>query len=84
MDYTDTSPEAEKVLLEILRNMTPQQKGHLIFSTLEMGRDLWFAGLRDRFPNATDEQISLLYAKERLGDELFKEVYGDKSNELPK
>lgn len=83
MDFTDTSSEAEKILLEMLRNMTPQQKGHLIFSTLEMGRDLWMAGLRYRFPEATDEQIRLLYAKERLGDELFKEVYGDKSNELP-
>jgi hypothetical protein len=84
MNITDTSPEAEKVLTDILRNMSSQQKGELIFSALQMGRDIWMAGLRDRYPNATDEQIRLLYAKERLGDQLFKEVYGDKSNELPK
>lgn len=84
MNYTDTSPEAEKVLIEILRNMSPQQKGNLVFAALEMGRDIWIAGLRYRYPKATDEQIRLLYAKERLGEQLFKEVYGDKSNELPK
>ena len=84
MNITDTSPEAEKVLIDILRNMSPQQKGDLIFGTLQMGRDIWMAGLRDRHPNATDEQIRLLYAKERLGDQLFGQVYGDKSNELPK
>ncbi len=84
MIYSDTSLEAETVLLEKLRNMTPEQKGHLIFSTLDMGRDLWLAGLRYRYPDANDEQIRLLYAKERLGEELFKKVYGNKSNELPK
>ncbi len=84
MIYSDTSLEVETVLLEKLRNMTPEQKGHLIFSTLDMGKDLWLAGLRYRYPDANDEQIRLLYAKERLGEELFKKVYGDKSNELPK
>jgi hypothetical protein len=84
MNITDTSPEAEKVLIDILRNMSPEQKGALISGMFQMGRDLAFAGLRDRHPNATDEQIRLLYAKERLGDQLFGQVYGDKSNELPK
>ena len=81
MNKTDTSPESEKVLIDILRSMSPAKKGDLIFSALKMGRDLAIAGLRYRFPDATDEQIRLLYAKERLGDELFNQVYGDKSRE---
>jgi hypothetical protein len=81
MNKTDTSPESEKVCIDILRSMSPAKKGDLIFSALKMGRDLAIAGLRYRFPDATDEQIHLLYAKERLGDELFNQVYGDKSRE---
>jgi hypothetical protein len=83
MNITDTSPEAEKVLIEILRNMSPEQKGNLISDTLQMGRELAIAGLRYRYPQATDEQIRLLFAKERLGDQLFRQAYGDKANELP-
>jgi hypothetical protein len=83
MSLADTSPESQKVLIDILRNMSSAQKGDLVFGALRMGRDIAFAGLRYRFPNATDEQIRLLYAKQNLGNQLFKEVYGDKSDDLP-
>ncbi len=81
MNNTDTSPEAEKVLIEILRNMSPAKKGDLVFDVLKMGRDIAIAGLRYRFPNSADEQIRLLYAEQHLGEKLFREVYGDRSSE---
>jgi hypothetical protein len=81
MNNTDTSPEAEQVLIELLRNMPSAKKGDLVFDVLKMGRELAIAGLQYRFPDATDEQIRLLYAKQQLGDKLFREVYGDKSRE---
>ena len=81
MNNTETSPEAEQVLIELLRNMPSAKKGDLVFDVLKMGRELAIAGLQYRFPDATDEQIRLLYAKQQLGDKLFREVYGDKSRE---
>ncbi len=83
MNTPDTNLEAEKVLIDILRNMPPARKGDLIFGILRMGRDIAIAGLRYRFPDATEEQIRLLLARQRLGSELFKEVYGEKTDELP-
>ncbi len=83
MNISDTNPESEKVLIDILRNMPPARKGDLVFGILQMGRDIEIAGLRYRFPNATEEQIRLLLAKQRLGNKLFKEIYGEKTSELP-
>ena len=81
MNKTDTSPEAEKVLIEILRKMPHAKKGDLVFDVLKMGRDIAIAGLCYRFPNAKDEQIHLLYAEQHLGEKLFRDVYGDRSRE---
>ena len=54
-----------KLYIEILRRMTPQQRLLKSFELTQMSRDLLRAGLRSRFPDATDEQIHRMYL-ERL------------------
>ena len=76
MNKTDTSPEAEQVLLDIYRKMPFAVKFERIFSAYKMGKMLSMAGLRLLHPNATEKQIWLFWAKRHLGEKLFNEVYG--------
>ena len=46
----------------------------------EVVRQFAEAGLREKFPRASEREIFLRYARQTLGDELFRKVYGD---ELP-
>jgi len=81
MNKTDTSPEAEQVLLDIYRKMPAAVKFERIFSAYQFGKMLAMAGLRDLYPNVTEKQIWLLWAKRHLGEKLFSEVYGNVFNE---
>lgn len=54
-----------KRYIETLRRMTPEQRLLKAFELSEMSRDLTRAGLRERFPDASDAEINRLYL-ERL------------------
>jgi hypothetical protein len=54
-----------KRYLEILRGMTAEQKLQIVFDLTETARSLFRAGLRERFPDATDEELHRIYL-ERL------------------
>ena len=77
MNTPDTNPEAEKVLIDILRNMPPARKGDLIFGILRMGREIEIAGLKERYPEASKNKIWYLWARQHLGEKLFLEIYGE-------
>ena len=51
--------------LEILRRMTPQQRLQIAFDLTEQTRELLRIGLRDRFPELSEEELQKLYL-ERL------------------
>jgi hypothetical protein len=76
----DTSPEAWKVLLDLLRKMPPEEKLRRALEWSEMIRLAGESGLRQANPRASDREIFLRSARLRLGAELFCRVYGD---ELP-
>ena len=76
----DTSPEAWKVFLELQRGKSPSEKLQLTLQYSEFIRSLAEGGLRRRFPDASDREIFLREARQRLGVEIFRNVYG---NELP-
>lgn len=50
-----------KRYLEILRAMTPEQRGLKAFELSQLGKDLFLAGLRERFPNYNEKEIIDLY-----------------------
>lgn len=73
---SDTSPEARRVLYGLYRQMSPARKFELICDTYEMGKQLAMAGLRMRHPNASEDEIWQLWARQHLGEELYEKVYG--------
>lgn len=81
MKAKDTSKDAQQVLVDIYRNMSPAVKFRRIFDLYQMGRELTMAGLRLSHPQASERQIWYLWAKRHLGDKLFKDVYGDLPDE---
>jgi hypothetical protein len=72
----DTSPEAEQVMIGILREMPPWRRLELLedacLATLELAR----AGLRNRHPEADSEAIHRLLLDLTLGSELAEEAFG--------
>lgn len=61
---TDPKPRpSHRIYLEILRAMTPEQKILKVMELTNLGRDLFRAGLRKRFPDATPEELHQLFLK---------------------
>jgi hypothetical protein len=81
MFSNDTSPEAEKILTELYRDMPVTKKVRLIFHAYNTARQLAMAGIKLSNPSATGKQIWHLWAKKHLGEKLYNEVYGNKNNE---
>jgi hypothetical protein len=73
---TDTSPDAERVQIEILRAM-PSWRKFKLWNDLNMAmRHVALAGLRERFPSATPQELHRRLATLLLGPELATKVYG--------
>ena len=76
MDATDTTPQARQVLIELYRRMSPEEKLGRVFDAYQMGKMLAMAGIRDRYPGASEKKVWLLWARQHLGEELFSKAYG--------
>jgi len=72
----DTSPEAERVLLDLLRRATPARKFGMMVSAIVAGRELALAGLRERFPHDPPARILRRLADLWLGPDLAARAYG--------
>jgi len=73
---TDTSAEAERVQIEILRSM-PSWRKFQLWNDLNMAmRQVALAGLKDRFPAATPQELRRRLATILLGPELATQAYG--------
>lgn len=66
---SDTSPEAERVLIELLRAAPPWRRLQLASRLSATARSLSLDGLRLRNPEADDAEIRKLAAKLFFGDE---------------
>ena len=73
----DTSPEAWRVLLDIYRRMSPDEKLQRTFDLSEFVRSASEAGIRSQYPGASDREVFLRLTERTLGPELFRKVYGD-------
>jgi hypothetical protein len=73
---TDTSADAERVQIEILRAM-PSWRKFQLWNDLNMSmRQVALAGLRERFPSATPQELHRRLATILLGQELATKAYG--------
>jgi hypothetical protein len=74
----DTSPEAERVLIELLRAAPPWRRLQLATQMSSTARKLALAGLRLRHPDSSIDEFRRLKAELFLGSELSKvPAFGD-------
>jgi hypothetical protein len=72
----DTSPEAETVLFRLWREAPAWRKLEMMEGLNRAARQLALAGLRQRFPNASAQELRRRLAAITLGEELATRVYG--------
>jgi hypothetical protein len=75
-EFSDTSPEAERVQIELLRAMPEWRKFQLLDDLIVTSRELALAGLRERYPDASPEELRRRLATLLLGPDLAARVYG--------
>lgn len=79
----DTSPEAERVWFDLLRQASPARKFELIVSANLASRELAMCGLRMRHPHASPQQLRRRLASLWLGEELAARAYGPQEADEP-
>lgn len=72
----DTSPEAERVLIELWRRATPARKCALVLDTTRSLQEFMLSGLRERFPGESPARLRRRFADAWLGPELAHRAYG--------
>ena len=74
--FSDTSPEAEAVLIQLLREMPPWRRLEMVNQLNATVRTLALSGLKSRHPGASEAELRRRLADLLLGTELAKEAYG--------
>jgi hypothetical protein len=74
---SDTSPEAWRVFLDLVRRATPGERMQRALELSDMVRAFAEAGMRQRYPGAGEREIFLRMAQLYLGEELARQVYGE-------
>jgi hypothetical protein len=74
--FSDTRPEAERVQIELLRQAPPWRKLEMLGQLNRTARTLALSGLRQRYPQASPQQLRRHLADLLLGSILAEKVYG--------
>jgi hypothetical protein len=80
--FPDTRPEAEAVLIRLLREATPWRKLELVDQLSQTVKLLVLTGLRQRYPKENKTQLHRRLAGLLLGEELAHKVYGSFPEEV--
>ncbi len=78
--YSDTSSEMETLQIELWRQASPTRKMHMLAQLNAATRTLALAGLRARYPQASEAELRRRLADLLLGKDLACKVYGDISH----
>ena len=74
--FSDTSPAAEQVQMELLRRAPTGRKLYMVAQMNLTVRRLALSGLRERYPLAGEAELRRRLADLLLGPELAAKVYG--------
>ncbi|MCI0487058.1 MAG: hypothetical protein L0229_10715 [Blastocatellia bacterium] len=74
--FLDTDEEAERVLIELARTTPPWKKVEQVAATTKACRQFAMAGLRGRYPQATEEELRKRLAALVLDRETVIKAYG--------
>ena len=72
----DTTPEAQRKQIELMRRLSPERKLSLAFALTETMRDLIKADLRHRFPQADETELRRRFIARVLPREDVIKAYG--------
>jgi hypothetical protein len=72
----DTTPEAQRKQVELMRRLSPAEKLSLAFALTETMRDLIRADLRHRFPHADETELRRRFIARVLPREDVIKAYG--------
>ena len=73
---TDTTPEAQRKQVELMRRLSSSQKLALAFALTDTMRDLIMADIRQRFPRADETEIRRRFITRVLPREDIIRAYG--------
>ena len=74
----DTTLEAARKQIEILRKMSPEKLALISFELSDNVRQNAIAGIKKLYPDFTDTQIKMELLRRMVGDELFREIIAAK------
>jgi hypothetical protein len=80
--FSDTGPEAEQVLIDLLRHAPVAHKLEMLGQMNAAARQFALQGLRARHPGATEAQLQRCLADLLLGPELAARAYGPRPPEV--
>ena len=72
----DTHPDAERVLIDLLRGASPARKMAMVLSANRTARALAMTGLRERHPSESATRLRRRLAELWFGPELACKAYG--------
>ena len=71
---SDTSPEAERIQIDLLRKAGVARRIELTFSLTQSAIELSRQGMRRRYPHASEEELDLLFVELNYGKDLAYRV----------
>ncbi len=71
----DTAPEVQDIQVELWRKMSPLEKARAVRQVSRSVRELSLAGIRQRYPTASERECLLRYAQLTLGPRLAARAY---------
>ncbi|HWL41651.1 MAG TPA: hypothetical protein VNQ73_01820 [Ilumatobacter sp.] len=77
MTAFDTSPDAAVVRLAVLRRLTPRQRAELTIEMSEQSFAVARAGIRQRHPEYTDDDVRFAMLRLLHGDAVVRTIYPD-------
>jgi hypothetical protein len=80
MDYIspDTTPDAHRKQIEILRKMSPEKRALISFELSDNVRQNAIAGIKKLHPDFTQTQIRRELLRRMVPDELFQKIVAEK------
>lgn len=75
--YSDTHPEIEALQIKLLRDVPAWRKMAMLISLNNSARMLTLAGIRRRYPDASESELARRLADIILGKVLAHKVYGE-------
>lgn len=78
--YSDTHPKMEALQIQLWRQANPTRKMHMLAQLNASVRMLALAGLRSRYPHASEAELRRRLAGLLLGEDIARKVYGEISH----